>query len=153
MTKSLRITPLSINDMDAVERVLLASFKWAMPDTPDLHTPAENRTFLCQDLYPRSTMVGAWRDEELIGYIAFRPGWVDHLYVLSNHAGSGVGSALLAAAKQTNTELDLWTFRRNVRARRFYEERGFVAIEETDGSGNEEREPDVHYRWQLKPAQ
>lgn len=152
MTKSLRIAPLSIDDMDAVERVLLASFQWAMPDLPVVHTPDENHRFLRQDLYPRSTMMGAWRDAELIGYIAFRPGWVDHLYVLSNHAGSGVGSALLAAAKQANTELDLWTFRRNLRARRFYEERGFIAIEETDGSSNEEREPDVRYRWQLKPA-
>ena len=152
MSGPLRIAPLSVDDMDAVERVLLASFNWAMPDIPKLHTPDENRSFLRQQLFPRATMVGAWRDNELIGYIAFKPGWVEHLYVLSNHAGSGVGSALLAAAKQVNTELDLWTFRRNMRARRFYEERGFVAVEETDGTGNEEREPDVRYRWQLTPA-
>jgi hypothetical protein len=41
----------------------------------------------------------------------------------------------------------LWTFQKNVAARRFYEDRGFQAVEETDGSRNEEREPDVHYVW------
>ncbi|WP_298279395.1 hypothetical protein [uncultured Bradyrhizobium sp.] len=41
----------------------------------------------------------------------------------------------------------LWTFQRNARARRFYEARGFVAVEQTDGSRNEEQEPDVRYLW------
>jgi hypothetical protein len=41
----------------------------------------------------------------------------------------------------------LWTFRRNEDARRFYERLGFCVVELTDGSGNEEREPDVLYAW------
>ena len=41
----------------------------------------------------------------------------------------------------------LWTFEGNHRARRFYEQRGFVAVEFTDGSRNEERTPDVRYQW------
>lgn len=44
--------------------------------------------------------------------------------------------------------LNLWTFQRNRRARRFYELNGFAAVRETDGSSNEEKEPDVLYRWQ-----
>ena len=43
--------------------------------------------------------------------------------------------------------LTLWTFERNARAWAFYEARGFVASEFTDGSRNEEREPDVLYAW------
>jgi hypothetical protein len=38
-------------------------------------------------------------------------------------------------------------FQRNIRARRFYESRGFHLVEETDGAANEEREPDARYRW------
>ena len=34
------------------------------------------------------------------------------------------------------------------RARRFYEARGFRAIRFTDGAGNEEKTPDVRYRWE-----
>ncbi|WP_422110095.1 GNAT family N-acetyltransferase [Bradyrhizobium elkanii] len=62
------------------------------------------------------------------------------------------GGALLEIARQDAGRLQLWTFQRNARARRFYETRGFVADEETDVSGNEEREPGVHYRWTRGPA-
>jgi hypothetical protein len=41
----------------------------------------------------------------------------------------------------------LWTFQRNAQARRFYEARGFVLIQETDGARNEEKEPDALYLW------
>jgi len=30
---------------------------------------------------------------------------------------------------------------------RFYEARGFALVRETDGSGNEEKEPDALYLW------
>jgi hypothetical protein len=43
--------------------------------------------------------------------------------------------------------LTLWTFQRNTAARAFYERRGFTAVELTDGSSNEESEPDVRYVW------
>ena len=43
--------------------------------------------------------------------------------------------------------MQLWTFQQNDRARRFYEARGFEAVEFTDGSGNKERQPDVRYVW------
>ena len=38
------------------------------------------------------------------------------------------------------------------RARQFYEARGFIASEFTDGSRNEEREPDVLYVWRAGKA-
>jgi hypothetical protein len=40
-----------------------------------------------------------------------------------------------------------WVFQQNERARRFYEAHGAAAVEFTDGSGNEEKTPDVRYRW------
>jgi putative acetyltransferase len=63
-----------------------------------------------------------------------------------------MGCALLDIAKAVSGSLQLWTFQRNIAARRFYEARGFVAVEETDGSHNEEREPDVLYRWDRHSA-
>ena len=60
----------------------------------------------------------------------------------------GAGGALLQIAKGSRSVLSPWTFQRNAAARLFYERRGFVAVEETDGGRNEEREPDVLYRWQ-----
>ena len=59
-----------------------------------------------------------------------------------------MGTALLDIAKAASPRLRLWTFQKNRAARVFYEKHGFAAIEETDGSSNEEREPDILYLWQ-----
>jgi putative acetyltransferase len=83
----------------------------------------------------------------MIGFIAFREGWIDQLYVLPARQNRGAGRSLLQVAKAASPELMLWTFQRNLAARRFYERHGFVPVSETDGSRNEEREPDVLYRW------
>jgi putative acetyltransferase len=87
-------------------------------------------------------------DEDLIGFIAFREGWIDQFYLLPQRQRHGAGGALLQIAKGSPSVLSLWTFQRNAAARLFYERRGFVAVEETDGGRNDEREPDVFYRWQ-----
>ena len=43
--------------------------------------------------------------------------------------------------------IQLWCFADNLRARAFYEKHGFVAVEFTEGAGNEEKTPDTLYRW------
>jgi GNAT superfamily N-acetyltransferase len=83
----------------------------------------------------------------LAGIIAFRSDWIDQLYVLPEVQGRGVGSELLKVAKRAFDCLQLWTFQRNLGARRFYEARGFELVEETDGARNEEKEPDARYLW------
>src|SRR5437879_1793133 len=51
----------------------------------------------------------------------------------------GSGIKLLAIAKELHPHgLTLWTFQENARARRFYEARGFLASEFTDGLHNKE---------------
>jgi GNAT superfamily N-acetyltransferase len=63
-------------------------------------------------------------------------------------AAGALGRRLLDLAKErADGLLELWTFQVNAPARRFYERNGFVAVELTDGTGNEEREPDMRYRW------
>ena len=90
--------------------------------------------------------------QRLVGVIALSPGWLNHLYIATSAQGQGVGSRLLRLAQETTTEdLQLWAFQRNTRARGFYERRGFVEVRSTDGD-NEEREPDVLYRWELDRA-
>ncbi len=76
--------------------------------------------------------------------------WIDQLYVDPASTGGGIGGALLdKAMRERPTGLKLWTFQSNLDARRFYEERGFVAITMTTGD-NEEQAPDVCYEW--RPA-
>ena len=76
---------------------------------------------------------------------------LDQLYVAPGWIGRGLGSRLLAVAKERRPGgLDLYTFQANVRARRFYEARGFVVVATGDGAGNEEGQPDIRYAW--RPA-
>jgi GNAT superfamily N-acetyltransferase len=84
---------------------------------------------------------------EVVGYIAASDDWVSHLFVRPDHQGHGYGSALLAHVMADRRERQLWTFQKNARARKFYESRGWVLTELTDGLGNEEKEPEVRYVW------
>jgi len=83
----------------------------------------------------------------MIGIIAFRGDWIDQLYVLPGAQGRGAGTELLQVAQSCFDRLQLWTFQRNVRARGFYEARGFALVQQTDGADNEEKEPDALYLW------
>jgi GNAT superfamily N-acetyltransferase len=93
------------------------------------------------------TLWGAIDNAFLVAIIAFREGWIDQLYVLPVAQRRGIGTGLLQIAQSSFSSLDLWTFQRNAQARRFYESRNFVLVEETDGARNEEKEPDALYRW------
>lgn len=143
---SFSVRKLGVAEADAVAHVLRTSFDDRLPWLAGLHTPEEDRWFAREILFRDCEVWGAF-DPGLSGVIAFRPGWVEQLYVLPGHQGRGIGRALLAAAKAVNTELRLWTFQRNAGARGFYEAQEFVAVDETDGARNEEREPDVLYLW------
>jgi putative acetyltransferase len=133
--------------MDGAARVLRASFDERLPSLAGIHTPAEDRAFFREQVFPTCQVWGAFEDSVLIGVVAFRPGWLDHLYILPVSQGRGIGSALLNVAMAAEPELQLWTFQQNEGARAFYERRGFTLVRMTDGAENEEREPDVLYRW------
>jgi GNAT superfamily N-acetyltransferase len=134
-------------EMAAAALIHRAAFDERLPWLAGLHTPEQDRAFFCGHVYSACTVWGAL-DGEMAGFIAWRDGWIEHLFVHPSQQGRGIGSALLHEAQVRQTSLQLWTFVRNTRARRFYEHHGFVACEQTDGSGNEEREPDIRYAWQ-----
>ena len=98
-------------------------------------------------MFRQCTLWGAFDGGAMTGVIAFHDDWIEQLYVLPQARGQGVGTALLDIAKRTSDHLQLWTFQRNAQARHFYEARGFAIVEQTDGAGNEEKEPDARYLW------
>jgi GNAT superfamily N-acetyltransferase len=74
--------------------------------------------------------------------------WLTHLYIHPDEIGTGVGHALFEYVKTLRPGgFQFWVFQQNGRARRFYEAHGAVPVEFTDGSGNEEKTPDVRYEW------
>ncbi len=90
--------------------------------------------------------------EAFVGFIAFSPSWIDHLYVRPDRWSRGIGRRLAGMAMQDGAPRRLWTFQRNTRARRFYERLGFAVERFTDGAENMEREPDVLYVWPGRAA-
>lgn len=69
----------------------------------------------------------------------------------ADEIGTGVGHALFEYVKTLRPEgFQFWVFQQNERERRFYEARGAVAVEFTDGEHNEKKTPDVRYEW--KPS-
>jgi putative acetyltransferase len=138
---------LAIEDMDAAAVVHRTSFDQALPALAGLHTPAEDRWFFLDRVFPTCQLWGSFSDEDLVGFIAFREDWIDQLYILPTWQGRQIGTTLLNIAQSRFDRLSLWTFQRNENARKFYEKHGFRVVAVSDGSRNEEKEPDVMYSW------
>ena len=141
------LRPLALTEMGAAAQVHRLAFDQAMPWLVGLHTPDEDRWFYRERVFPTCRVWGRFDGDELCGIMAFRDGWIEQLYVLPAAHGRGIGTELLEVAKSASERLELWTFQRNEPARRFYEARGFTLAERTDGSRNEEKEPDARYVW------
>jgi GNAT superfamily N-acetyltransferase len=140
------------NDAGAAAEVYIRARRAAVPAIPPMAHPDDDvRAYWAAVLVPRrETWVAADDGGAVIGVLVLDDDWVDQLYIAPGDTGNGIGSALLAHAKEQRPEgLRLWTFQSNTGARRFYERHGFVATDQTDGD-NEEQSPDVLYVW--KPS-
>jgi putative acetyltransferase len=145
--EDLYLRRLSTGDMQAAAGVHRRSFDARLPWLAGLHTDEEDIAYWTDRLLPTCMIWGWFHPNRLTGVIAFRKGWVEQLYVLPEAQRQKCGTRLLDLAKAASPELRLWTFRRNHPARAFYRSHGFVETRETDGSGNEEQEPDVLCHW------
>jgi len=133
--------------MPALARLHRRTVEVSLPFVPRLHTPEEDAWWFAERLYPANQVWLTEGAEGPEGYIAFRPDFIEHLFIRPESQGAQLGVVLLEKAKADTIELSLWTFQQNLRARRFYERHGFAVVKETDGRDNEEKLPDVLYRW------
>ncbi len=141
------IRPVEPHEIDAACSIYLTSRRAAIPAVPpSIHPDDDVQRWFREILATSSELFWAEVDDDPVAVLAVSPGWIEQLYVLPEHTGCGVGSALVNHAKTLHDELELWTFQTNPLAHRFYERHGFVAVERTDGD-NEEAVPDVRYRW------
>jgi putative acetyltransferase len=115
------------------------------------HTHEEDLTYFGRSFVRGAVWVALDRGE-IVGFCAVRRGWIDHLYVDHAWHGRGAGRALLSQALKGRRHVRLWTFQRNARSRVFYRLQGFIEARLTDGSANEEKEPDVLLEWRRDPA-
>ena len=133
-------------------QVYLRSRAFGLPEVPLVHDVSSVRRWWADEMVGRTDMWVADVDGVIAGLMVLdhqRDGdWVEHLYLDPAWVGRGLGDRFIELAKRRCPGgLQLWTFQSNGPARRFYERHGFTAEEFTDGAGNEERSPDVRYRW------
>jgi GNAT superfamily N-acetyltransferase len=135
-------------DARVIGDVWLASWRATFDFEPG-HPDDDVRRWLATELLPRNeTWVAVDGDGIAIGLMALSDAMVEQLYVAPGWIGRGVGRRFVDLAKERRPAgLDLYCFQVNGRARHFYEREGFRAIAFGDGSGNEERQPDVRYAW------
>ncbi|MDZ5663737.1 GNAT family N-acetyltransferase [Nocardioides sp. S-58] len=115
---------------------------------PAVHTDDDVRAWVRGwDLAAHDVRV-ATSGGRVVGYTRSTPTWLDDLYVHPDAQGRGVGTLLLQQVLTDHPEgVGLWVFESNRPARDFYARHGFVALERTDGTANEERAPDIRLVW------
>lgn len=137
-------------DAAAVADLFVRARERAVPAIPPLARPGEQaRAWLVRSVVDgREVWVAESETGRVVGMMMLTEDWIDQLYVDPDLTGRGIGKSLLDVAKRCRPAgLQLWTFQSNHRAHRFYERHGFQPVERTDGSGNQERAPDVRYVW------
>jgi GNAT superfamily N-acetyltransferase len=139
----------TVCDADAIAHVYSTSFR-LLTFLPMLHTVEEYRRFINNVILKECEVTAAEDESGIVAFLARQGEEVRLLYTRPDRIGMGAGTQLIDAAKASGIgALELWCFQANQLARRFYEARGFHAIRFTDGAQNEERMPDIRYRWEI----
>ena len=134
-------------ESDTIAEVFIASFR-GLAFLPAIHTDDQIRVWIRDQMVPAHEVWVAELDGRVAGYAALAGDMLGHIYVHPDEQNRGVGTALLGVVKrERNGGFRLWVFQKNEGARRFYERHGCRLVELTDGSGNEEKEPDALYEW------
>jgi GNAT superfamily N-acetyltransferase len=106
----------------------------------------QQQSFFENEVLPKCKVRVALEGAMIVGFIAFTPTWVEHLYVAVPSIGQGIGTRLLNEAKnESEGTLLLYTFAQNSAARAFYERHGFKDI--GHGFENMWNLEDVKYQW------
>jgi GNAT superfamily N-acetyltransferase len=118
---------------------------------PDTHSCEEVLAWIREVMLAHEEVWVAEDEGRVIGFFALSDDLLYHIYVYPDLHGQGAGSALFDRVKELRPAgFRLWVFQRNTQAREFYEHRGLRVVELTDGSENQDREPDALYEW--RPA-
>ena len=137
-------------DAEAVADLYCASFR-LLTFLPVLLSIEGYRRFVAGIMLKECVVTVVEDDTGIISFLALQGDEVPELYTRPDRIGRGAGTQLIEAAKCGGVAaLELWCFQANTRARRFYEARDFRAIRFTDGELNDERMPDVRYRWERR---
>jgi GNAT superfamily N-acetyltransferase len=145
------LRPATVADAPAVADVLQESRRAFIPYAPSAHSESEIHRWVRDSLIPCGAVTVACAGSRVVGVLATssKPGsgWIDQLYLMPDSVRQGIGTRLLEHALcELPRPVRLYTFQANAGARSFYERNGFVAVQFSNGSSNEENCPDVLYQ-------
>ena len=111
------------------------------------YSPKDDLRFFTTILMKECEVWISVRGDRPTGLLAINGDSIEQLYVDPVEQQRGIGTTLLDFAKgRTRARLQLHTHQANMRARTFYEKRGFTPVE-FGVSPPPENEPDVRYEW------
>lgn len=141
------LRPATSDDAEELTELYLATRRAAEPAMPpQQHTRESVLAFMTGVVADKEVWVA--EADQAVGFATIDEAFLDALYVGPDHQGLGIGTALLDLVKARRPGgFGLWVFASNAPARGFYHRHGLVELEHTDGSGNEERSPDVRMAW------
>jgi putative acetyltransferase len=148
------IRPYRPEDLDPVVDLWYDTWHAAFPDLRH-HEPKEDwRHRFEAEIAPEEQVYVAEVDGQIAGFLAVKDrgkghGYLHEIFVLSEHQGRGIGSALMRLAKAlAPAGLRLHTLQRNTQAAVFYERHGFTVA--STGVGRVGL-PNAQYAWTPGP--
>lgn len=149
MTEAIVIRPGAPADALACAAILN---EWIdeTPWMPRVHPHADVERHYREFVFQKRRVIVA-AAPQITGFAALDmdEGYMTAFYIAATQRSAGIGKRLMDEAKVIcGSEMKLWTHVANKDAHRFYEREGFAEADRSDGD-NEERLPDILYRWGL----
>jgi putative acetyltransferase len=142
-----QVRPLETRDLDAAANAMQKAASRAYVFFGWNHSVADMRDFICEK---REIWASLWVAEingSVQGFLALEDHFVDQFFITPDWYGHGLGSMLMQEAKAVYpSHLELDCAQQNIRACRFYEHHGFIAMKH--GIHEKARIGEITYRWQ-----
>ncbi|MGW3657383.1 N-acetyltransferase family protein [Streptomyces sp. NPDC005151] len=139
----------TVKDAAPLTGVFLASRARSMPYLPKVHSDEDTLAWMTHVVLPETEVwVAEAASGEVLGFASLDGTELEHLCLRPDVRRRGIGSLLLAkASRALPGGAHPARLPAQHEARAFYERHRFAAVDFDDGSRNEEKEPDVMYRW------
>ena len=148
-SKRLIVRPYQPSDLNEVVAMWRASKRAAFPyvEVQQLYTLENDTDYFRDVIAPECEVWLADDGDQIAGLLALRGNLIDQLFVRLGDQRQGVGSVLLAKARERFPDsLRAYTFQKNSPARAFFEKHGFEIVR-AGLSPPPENEPDLEFVW------